>query len=131
MSDGGGSESQDTMFSDKDELSQSSSHASKFSSTGSLDPSKVRADQDREAVNNALAALNVSPVTVKKWKEKEYPIKKVNQIADVVKSKLNIDEPDSNELTEILEQMKGAFVNANKHGNKLGLSCAKLSRSWG
>ena len=107
MSDGGGSESQDTTFSDKDELSQSSSHASKFSSTGSLDPSKVRADQDREAVNKALAALNVSPVTAKKLKEKEYPIKKVNQIADAVKSKLNIDEPDSNELSEILGQMKG------------------------
>ena len=54
-------------------------------------------------------------MTAKKLKEKEYPIKKVNQIADAVKSKLNIDEPDSNELSEILEQMKGAFVNANKH----------------
>ena len=128
MSDGGGSDSQDTMFSDKDELSQSSSHASKFSSTGSLDPSKVRADQDREAVNKALAALNVSPVTAKKLKEKEYPIKKVNQIADAVKSKLNIDEPDSCELSEILEQMKGAFVNANKHEKYQLLTL--LPRSW-
>ena len=117
VSDRGGSESQDTdtMFSDKEELSQSSSHASKFSSTSSLDPGKVQADQDRAAVNKALAALNVSPVTVKKLKEKQYPIKKVNQVADAVKSKLNIDESDSYELNEILEQMKGALVNANKH----------------
>ena len=128
LSDGGDSDSQDAMFADKDDLSQSSSRASKFSSTGSLDPRKVQADQDREAVSKALAALNVSPVSTKKLKEKEYPNKKVKEVTNAVKSKLNIDEPNSDEFSEILEEMKRAFMTAN--------TCEKyqlltlLPRSW-
>ena len=45
-----------------------------------------------------------------------------------MKSKLNIDQPDSDELSEILKQMKGAFVTANKNEKYQLLTL--LPRSW-
>ena len=84
------SEAQEIVFSDNDDLTQSSSHASKLSSTGSIDGSSILAEHNRGAVNKALAALNISPVSKRKLKEKEYPNRKVKEVADTVKCRLKI-----------------------------------------
>ena len=102
-------------LSDIDELTQSSSHASKLSSTGSIDGSEILAQHNREAVNKVMSALNISPVSKKKMKEKDYPNQKVKQVADAVKNKLNIDEPESDENSELMKNIKEAFAAANKY----------------
>jgi hypothetical protein len=77
-----------SLLSDVDEFSKADSHASKLSSIGSVDAIEVL-DVYNSTVNKALAALNVSPVSSKKLKEKEYPKQKVKEVADAVRSKLN------------------------------------------
>ena len=107
-------ETQESLFSDQEEMTQSSSHASKISSTGSIDGSTILAEHNTEVVNKVMAVLNISPVSKKKMKEKEYPNQKVKEVADTVRSKLNIDEPVSDDSSNILKNMKEAFANATK-----------------
>ena len=108
------SESQESFFSDMEQLSQSSSHASRLSSTKSLDANEVLAVHNKEAVNTDLAALGVSPVSTNKLKEKDYPNLKVKEVSDTVRSKLKITEPDREEFSDIIKEMKEACHNATK-----------------
>ena len=65
-------ESQGSHMSDGgDKLSNTESLASRLSSTGSVASGEVLTDFKREAVNKALAVLNVSPVIKKKNEAEE------------------------------------------------------------
>ena len=62
--------SQASVMSEGDKLSNTESMASRLSSTGSVAGGEILTDYKREAVNKALAALNVSPFMKKKMKQR-------------------------------------------------------------
>ena len=121
-------ESQTSLMSDDgDKLSNTESMASRLSSTGSVAGGEVLTDYKREAVNKALAVLNVSPVMKKKMKQKNYPNQKLKEITDIVRNKLNIDE-EEDDSQEILKEMKEAFKSISKKEKYQILTL--LPRSW-
>ena len=121
-------ESQGSHMSDGgDKLSNTESMASRLSSTGSVAGGEVLTDFKREAVNKALAVLNVSPVIKKKMKQKNYPNQKLKEITDVVRNKLNIEE-EKNDSQDILKEMKEAFKSCSKKEKYQILTL--LPRSW-
>ena len=97
-------DSQGSLMSDLDESSKADSLASKMSSTDSVGGSEILAAFNRDTVNKALAALNVSPVSKKKLSEKDYPNQKIKEVTEAVRSKLNIQAGENNDCQDIIEE---------------------------
>ena len=119
--------SQASLMSEGDKLSNTESMASRMSSTGSVAGGEILTDYKREAVNTALATLNVSPFMKKKMKQKDYPNQKLKEITDILRNELNVDE-EKDDGQDILKEMKEAFKSCSKKEKYQILTL--LPRSW-